>query len=160
MIFFRKLLFISLFICWTSESQAELTIEITRGVETAIPIAVVPFARKNSKARKTQLAQVVQADLSRSGYFKTLATNNMLTQPANVEQVHFRNWRALGQNYLLIGQVSQNAGRYAIQFQLFDVYKGEQLMGYRMTVAPDELRRSAHHISYLVFEKVTGKSGV
>ncbi len=160
MIFFRKFVLISLFACWAPLSQAGLTIEITRGIETAIPIAVVPFVWQSGKVQQTDIAAVIQSDLRRSGYFKTLSKTDMLTRPAGADNVRFRNWRALGQDYLLIGQVIENSGGYNVQFQLFDVYKGEQLMGYRLTVSLQELRRTAHHISDLVFEKLTGKAGV
>jgi len=43
-------------------------------------------------------------------------------------------------------------GQYNIQFQLLDVYKNGQLLGYRMTSSADDLRRTAHHISDLIFE--------
>ncbi len=158
--FFRKLVLISLLACWAPWSQAGLTIEITRGIETTIPIAVVPFAWHSGKPQQTDIAAVIQADLSRSGYFKTLSKTDMLTKPTEAGEVRFRNWRALGQDYLLIGQAIESAGRYNVQFQLFDVYKGEQIMGYRLTVSPYELRRTAHHISDLVFAKLTGKAGV
>lgn len=140
--------------------QAELTIAITKGVEAAIPIAIVPFAWSSPAGETVDLAAVVQADLTRSGFFNTLPEQEMLSQPTSAEQVRFRNWQALGQDYLLIGQVSLQNSRHQVQFQLFDVYKGEQLMGYRLSVGTAELRRTAHKISDLVFEKLTGKAGV
>lgn len=158
---FRKILLISILLLYTSFSRAELVIEITKGVETAVPIAVVPFAWQGG-AFKTpiNMAAVIQTDLNRSGLFKTLAVADMLTRPTDANKVKYRNWQALGQDYLLIGQVSEVNGRYQVQFQLFDVYKGEQILGYRLLVVEQELRRTAHYISDLVYEKLTGKKGV
>jgi len=164
--FFRKLLLCSLFAGFLSSTlvQAEtgLIIEITKGVETAVPIAIVPFGWQSMATRRapTNFASIIQADLARSGLFKTLAERDMLTKPTAADKVRFRNWRALGQEYLVIGQISEVSGRYQVQFQLFDVYKGKQLLGYRLTVTANELRRTAHHISDLVYEKLTGKKGV
>jgi len=156
----RKVLFISLVVLFTPFARAELIIEITKGVETAVPIAVVPFGwRGITKQSPVDLSAVIKGDLTRSGLFKGLATNDMLTMPTGKEQVRFRNWRALGQEYLVIGSVQQVARRYQVQFQLFDVYKGEQLIGYRLTVPASDLRRTAHHISDLVYHKLTGKKG-
>jgi TolB protein len=83
----------------------------------------------------------------------------MLTRPTEAKKVRYRNWQALGQDYLVIGQVNEVAGRYQVQFQLFDVYKGEQIIGYRLLVSEQELRRTAHYISDLIYEKLTGKKG-
>ncbi len=161
MLLFRKILLISILLLYTSFSRAELVIEITKGVEASVPIAVVPFAWQGGTLKTpVNVATVIQADLKRSGLFKTLAVADMLTRPTDANKVKYRNWQALGQDYLLIGQVSEVNGRYQVQFQLFDVYKGEQILGYRLLVVEQELRRTAHYISDLVYEKLTGKKGV
>lgn len=160
-IFLRRILLVSLVILFVPLARAELTIEITKGVETAVPIAVVPFGWQGAARQSpVNLSSVVKADLTRSGLFKALPASDMLTTPTETEKVRFRNWQALGQEYLVIGKVNQIDNRYQVQFQLFDVYKGEQLIGYRLTVPGSELRRTAHHISDLVYEKLTGKKGV
>ncbi len=155
----RTMLFISLF-GFHIPSQAELTIEITKGVETAVPIAVVPFGWQGGGRSPLNVSSVIQADLNRSGLFKTLAERDMLTKPSMAEKVRYRNWQALGQEYLVIGKVNEVAGKYQVQFQLFDVYKGEQIFGHRFTFSKNDFRRAAHHISDLVYEKLTGKKGV
>jgi TolB protein len=140
--------------------NAGLTIEITKGVESAVPIAIVPFSWQGSSAQQpVDLVEIIKSDLSRSGYFNVLEEQKMLAKPTQVAQVRFRNWQALGQDYLIIGQVRDDSGRFKINFQLFDIYKGEQLMGYHMTVPARKLRASAHHISNVIYEKLTGKKG-
>ena len=157
----RRILLISLVVFYAPISRSELVIEITKGIETAVPIAVVPFGwRGGAGGLPVNISSVVQADLNRSGLFKTLAERDMLTRPTDAAKVRYRNWQALGQEYLVIGQVNEVAGRYQVQFQLFDVYKGAQMLGYRLTVSANALRRTAHHISDLVYEKLTGKKGV
>ena len=151
----RNLLLISLITCFSSLSRAELIIEITKGIESSVPIAIVPFSGQNQK-----VSTIVANDLERSGLFKLLASSDMLTTPTKTKQVRFRNWKALGQEYLVIGQVSPIAGKYQVQFQLFDVYKGKQLLGRRWTVSEKSLRRTAHKISDLIYQQLTGKKGV
>ncbi len=157
----RRILLISLAAMFFSSARAELTLQITKDSSAAVPIAVVPFGwHGGTNQIPTKLSSVIQADLSRSGLFKTLAERDMLTKPTAAEKVKFRNWEVLGQEYLLIGQVDKVANQYRVQFQLFDVYKAERLLGYQLMVENNELRRTAHHISDLVYEKLTGRPGV
>jgi len=156
--FFRRILLIVLFGFNVPIGHAALTIEITEGVESAVPVAVVPFA---SQGAPVNISAVVNADLERSGYFKMMDEQGMPGRPSTSAEVNFQDWQALGQNYLVIGQVTDaGGGQYNVQFQLLDVYKSGQLLGYRMTSSATDLRRTAHHISDLIFEKLTGKKGV
>ncbi|MCX7066208.1 MAG: Tol-Pal system beta propeller repeat protein TolB [Methylococcales bacterium] len=141
-----------------SSSHAELTIEITQGVESALPVAVVPFA---SQGVPVDIRNIVNADLERSGYFKMLSEQAMISRPSTPAEVEFKSWQDLGQNYLVIGRVNPNSdGQYSVEFQLFDVYKGSQLIGYQMNSSTADLRKTAHTISDLIFQKLTGKKGV
>ncbi|ATG89048.1 Tol-Pal system beta propeller repeat protein TolB [Methylomonas koyamae] len=137
---------------------AGLTIEITKGSQTAVPIAIVPFAQQGSIGN-VKLSDVVSSDLAGSGFFKTLAEDDMLTKPSEPERVNFKDWQVLGQDYMTIGQVVGNGNSFNIQFYLFNVHNGQLLMGYRLTAGANELRRAAHHISDLIYEKLTGRKG-
>lgn len=145
---------------YTINANAELTIEITEGIESALPISIVPFAMQGSAGVPVDVSFVVNADLGRSGYFKMLDQQSMPGKPTTAEAINFKDWQAINQNYMVIGQVTETGGQYSVQFQLFDVYKGTQLLGYRMNSSAADLRRTAHHISDLIFEKLTGKKGV
>jgi TolB protein len=156
--FFRRILLVVVIGFNAPISYAALTIEITEGVESAVPIAVVPFA---SQTAPVNISAVVNADLERSGYFKMMAEQSMPGRPTTAAEVNFKDWQALGQNYLVIGQVADaGGGQYNVQFQLLDAYKSGQLLGYRMSTSAADLRKTAHHISDLIFEKLTGKKGV
>jgi len=154
-----------IFVCgllgfYSANSSAELNIEITEGIESALPISVVPFAMQGAAGVPVDVSFVVNSDLGRSGYFKMLDRQNMPGKPSTAEVINFKDWQAINQNYMVIGQVIEDRGQYSVQFQLFDVYKGTQLLGYRMNSSAADLRRTAHHISDLIFEKLTGKKGV
>lgn len=143
-------------------ARAALTIEITQGVQGALPIAIVPFGWTGPSPRAPEdIAAIIAADLRRSGRFSPFPEKDMLSRPRDASEVNFKDWRVLGQESLVIGQV-RNTGpdSFEIQFQLFDVFKGEQLAGYTIPVKGSVLlRRAAHYIADIIYEKLTGEPG-
>jgi TolB protein len=156
-----KRLLISTLLFWCLQASADpLTIEITGGAEGALPIAVVPFGWKAGGAPSQDIAAIVSADLQRSGRFQPMPVPDMLARPESGSQVEFKDWKALGQDHLLVGQVNPDGrGGYLIHFELFDVIKGEQLAGDNLTASVRDLRAAAHHIADVVYERVTGEPG-
>jgi len=157
----KKLLILALFLLWHSGLSAGLTIEITEGAEGALPIAVVPFGWQGpGQPPAENIGAIVDADLKRSGRFKTLPPQDMLAKPHTGADVEFRDWKVLGMESLVVGQLRPNGtGGYMVRFQLFDVFKGEQLAGYSIPTTARDLRATAHHISDLIYEKLTGQRG-
>lgn len=143
-------------------AQAELQIEITQGVDKALPIAVVPFGWQGSGAgAPLDAAAIVAADLARSGRFDLLDRKDMLQRPTTGADVDFGDWRIQGSEVLIIGRVLQpGPDQYEIQFQVFDVLRGEQLLGYRQPATAADFRRGCHRVADLIYEKLTGIRGV
>ncbi|UZE97602.1 Tol-Pal system beta propeller repeat protein TolB [Alkalimarinus alittae] len=142
-------------------SVAELMIEITQGADSAIPIAVVPFANKSTKAIPQDIRKIIAEDLQRSGEFDPLATNRMLSLPTSAKEVYYRDWRLLKQNFLLIGGIeySEYTKTYKIEYQLFDVNQQKRVVGEVVSGGEKSLRDLAHHISDAIYEAVTGIRG-
>ncbi len=157
----KRIILMLLFACWSMQVAAALTIEITEGEEGALPIAVVPFAYQGQGARPDQdLAAIVRSDLRRSGRFDPMPVRDMLARPSSGSQVEFRDWKALGMENLVIGSIKSNgSGGYLVRFQLFDVFKGEQLAGYSIPTTVRNLRRTAHQIADIVYQQLTGQRG-
>jgi TolB protein len=154
----KKLLWLIVLLVLASTSRAELTIEITEGVGGGLPVAIVPFASAGVPA---DISAIVHADLARSGYFKMFPPASVPSRPSSAGEVNYPQWQGLGQNYMAVGRVNSiGGGQYDVQFQLLDVFKTEQMLGYKMTATADNLRKTAHHISDLIFEKLTGKKGM
>ncbi|VAW88191.1 Tol-Pal system beta propeller repeat protein TolB [hydrothermal vent metagenome] len=158
---FSYLLLSSLFLLAMSQSRAAMTIEITQGVSGALPIAVVPFGMAPNMVLDQDVSGIVQADLIRSGRFKSVDESDFITRPHKGSEVNFRDWRLLDVPYLLIGKVSsREEGNFDIQFELFDVFKSERLEGRLLSnISQDDLRGAAHQISDLVYEVLTGVKG-
>jgi TolB protein len=158
----RRLWMLLLLLPWALSARAELTIEITQGAEGALPIAVVPFgwSGTGAGAPKYNVGEIVAADLARSGRFKPLAPAQMLAKPHRGTDVDFRDWRALRMENLVVGELTPNGvGGYLVRFQLFDVYRGEQIAGYNIPTTARDLRAAAHYVSDLIYETLTGERG-
>ncbi len=138
-------------------AQAELTVQITQGVEGGIPIAIVPFGGPQSGEN---LGSIVASDLARSGRFKVLPESQMMERPTTPEQVRFETWKALGQDDLVIGQIRQEGPDHFIaQFELFDAVRGNQLATFSLPFAAPESRRTAHRIADIIYKQLTGENG-
>ncbi len=142
-------------------ANAALTIEITGGVEGALPIAVVPFdtSRLSSKL-PVDIAGIVASDLNRSGVLKSMERTRLPANPHYSNQVQYARWRTAGQDYLVVGRVLEKSpGLYNIEFQLLDVLKQKQLLGRSMPAKKRNLRSRAHQISDFIYEQITGTRG-
>lgn len=137
-----------------------LRIEITRGVTGALPVAVVPFAWEGAGAPPLDFAGIIGANLQRSGRFRQFPEADMLERPSVGADIKFENWRVFGIDNLVIGRVRRgDDGRYSVQFQLFDVYRGRQMIGYSIPATAAGLRRAAHLASDMIYEALTGERG-
>ena len=142
--------------------SANLVIEITEGAEGALPIAIVPFKWGGPADQKPahDVGAIISADLKRSGRFNPLSSSKMLAKPSTGDEVDFRDWRALAMENIVVGQVQANGtGGYLVRFQLFDVFRGEQVTGYTVPTTASDLRSTAHHISDIIYETLTGDVG-
>jgi TolB protein len=138
-----------------------LTIRITEGIQGASPIAIVPFGGEPSaESAASTISEVITADLARSGFFRVLPQQDLIARPHSGDQVNFKDWRLLNTDSLVVGQVDNNGvDGYLVRFQLFDVYRGEQLAGFSGPTTASSLRQTAHQIADIIFEKLTGIAG-
>ncbi len=138
-----------------------LEIEITQGVEGALPIAVVPFPYTGKGNPPAQdVAAVITADLGRSGRFRTLPLKDMLARPSRADRVDFRDWRAVNVENLVIGEVLPNGpSGFMVKFRLYDVFRGEQITGFSLPTTQHDLRSTAHQIADMIYEELIGQRG-
>jgi len=150
-----------LLLVFSSVSHAVLNIEITQGVDGSLPIAVVPFQwTAGVKPGDADVSEIIRSDLARSGKFSPLAEKDLIANPRKPEDVHFKSWRMTGVDHLVIGEVQlKSDGQYQVQFRLFDILKGEQVLGYSFSATKASLRSVAHRISDHIIKNLTGLSG-
>ncbi|QEY64495.1 Tol-Pal system protein TolB [Metapseudomonas lalkuanensis] len=139
--------------------QAADPLVITSGTDRATPIAVVPFGWQGGTVLPTDISEVVGNDLRNSGYFEPIPRQNMISLPTQASEVIYRDWKALGAQYVLVGSVVPAGGRLQVQFALFNVTTEQQVMAGNVSGSTDQLRDMAHYIADQSFEKLTGIKG-
>jgi len=163
-------LFLSLsIIIFSAQASARLDILITEGVNTARPIAVVPFKWLGNGPKPEQFADIIAADLQRSGKFSPIALNKMPNTPSNSNDINYAQWHNMGVEAIVIGEIqpTEEANKYSITYELLNVVTGNlEMSAYnptldkrRFLVANTKTREHAHRISDLVYEKLTGERG-
>ncbi len=140
-------------------ASALIEIEITRGVDNAIPIAIVPFGWSGSGEPPADIAAIVGADLQRSGNFAPLNRADLVANPVSGDIPLYSNWRLSGADFLLIGGMRRSPDGYVMEFQLFDILQQELMTGFSFQVTDQTIRSAAHQISDEVYEEILGISG-
>ena len=144
----------------TTSAEELLEIRIEQGIESALPIAIVPFDWAASVEAPENVSAIVAADLKSSGRFAPLPAADLPSRPVNFSDVNFKDWRLVGMDNLLIGQIEQiSPDRFSVEFRLIDIYQQKQLAGFRIPTSAGGLRQTAHHISDIVYEAILKTKG-
>ena len=156
----RLLLICTALFCTSVHSADELKIVIDRGIENSLPIAVIPFAWDRETEPPVDFALTISNNLARSGRFAPMRSQDLPQRPVEFQQINFKDWRLLGMETIVIGNFkSTTEDNYEVDFRLVDIYRGEQIAGFRIPSSHKRLRRTAHYISDIIFEKLTGIKG-
>jgi TolB protein len=122
---------------WPSRVAAQLQVDITAGVTDPIPIAVQPF-----EGDAAALAQIVAADLGRSGRF--------VIRPRN-EADYLVTGRAAPAN------AAASVGALAIGFELQNLLTGQTLLKETLSAPAAATRQAAHRIADRIYLRLIGQ---
>ncbi|HET8816615.1 MAG TPA: Tol-Pal system beta propeller repeat protein TolB [Pseudidiomarina sp.] len=160
-------------------AKAALEIVITEGIDSARPIAVVPFRWKGTGPAPEGLTDVVAADLMRSGKFNPIPVTAMPQQPSTASEIDYSRWASLGVEAILIGTIEPYAvDRYTVSFEIVDILRGQITSGTQVlrngqlvtaedhildarssVISGNQFRQYSHRISDVFYETLTGQRG-
>jgi TolB protein len=162
---------IILFVLFTSQLHALIEVDITRGNLDPLPVAVSPLsADKNtndklSKELKIEkighkISEVVEKNLKNSGLFNPLNKDAFLQKPDIAHlKPRFEDWSLIKAQALITGKVTLNDEKLRVEFRLWDVLAGKEMMALAFTTVPSNWRRVGHIITDKVYERLTGEKG-
>lgn len=164
----RPLFFVAL--CLVSQSSfAILHLVLTQGVDTALPIAMVPF----SEPTNAGVSGVIAADLQNSGRFKIVTQGDPTHQEHAANHIDLAYWQKQNANYLIVGNVTLVLNdEYRVEYSVVNLYRDDNspqtimnqqapiLLSETFTVKADRLRGLAHHISDTIYQKILGEPGI
>ncbi len=150
-------------LCAAPPAHAVVEVDITQGNLRPMPIAVAPFLGGGPKSDGLggSVAEIITADLERSGLFKPIDSAAFIERIFNIDvPPRFRDWRAISAEALVVGQISDTGnGQIKAQFRLWDVFTGRELKGEAFYAQSTDWRRIGHIIADAVYERLTGEKG-
>lgn len=157
----RKWFLVVFFLFLQSSVYAALELELTQGIDSAIPVAVTPFAGEQSPATK-EIADVIRSDIQNSGLLRVLDKDNGDRYSEDASAVHYGFWRQYHIDNLVLGKVvAKGDDRYDVLVQLLEtVGKKKVLFNKEFTIPGKDARRLAHHIADLIYQELTGERGI
>jgi len=152
---FKRVLALCLLACIATSVQAQLRVDISGTGAQQYPVAIADFS---GDPAGRMIAEVIRADLTRSGQFRLInTTGTTLTVDSPIA---YDEWRNRGADYLAYGTVILNSDRYEVKYRLADTINRAPLDGVVFSVSDRGLRRIAHQIADRIYEKITGVRGV
>lgn len=136
----------------------ELCFDLNPSKFKPMPIAIADFGGDATAA--PQVSGIIAANLQRSGLFEPLDRARHPERNLAFEaSPNFQAWAATGAQALITGRVLRDAARITVEYRLWDLATGAQIIGQRHGVDVANWRRLAHLASDAVFERITGEGG-
>jgi TolB protein len=137
-------------------ASAQFRVEISGVGATQVPVVVASF--RDEAASGMPVSPIIRADLLRSGLFRVNESGTALDERSSVVAAE---WRGRGADAVIAGSVNKLAdGRFDVRFKLWDVVKGEELLGRSRVVLAADLRLAAHRVADEIYQAITGEPGV
>ena len=166
-----RILLIFYFIFLPLKAFALIEVDITRGNLNPLPIAVSPLSIDETSRQSfekilkkkdigVEIALVVEKNLKASGLFNPLNKDAFLQKPdiANLKP-RFEDWNLIKAQALITGKVNIIEEKLRVEFRLWDVLAGKEMMALAFTTVPNNWRRVGHIITDKVYERLTGEKG-
>ena len=165
------LIYICLFTFNWGKARSLIEVDITRGNLNPLPLAVSPLSVDQNSKKKfkdllkledigIEISKVVENNLRQSGLFNPLDPKAFLQKPdiAHVKP-RFEDWALIKAQALITGEVKIVDEKLRVEFRLWDVLAGKEIMALAFTTVSENWRRVGHIITDKVYQRLTGEKG-
>lgn len=163
------ILFFCTLLIFSNSAAAKVYVDIDSPTFQQIPIAICDFGNQTTSATKSAnfgitVSDDVKKDLSLTGIFNILNKKSFLEEkdssPATTtEKIRFSDWAAIGADYLLQGNITQNDKEIIVESRLFDVTRGELLFNKRYHSEINKLKTISRAIASDILLTLTNDEG-
>ena len=164
-------IYVSLFILNWGKAWSLIEVDITRGNLNPLPLAVSPLSVDQNSREKfkdllkiddigAEISKVVENNLRQSGLFNPLDPKAFLQKPdiAHVKP-RFEDWALIKAQALITGEVKIVDEKLRVEFRLWDILAGKEIMALAFTTVSENWRRVGHIITDKVYQRLTGEKG-
>ena len=148
-----------------------IEVDITRGNLNPLPVAVSPLFIETKSIKAFQdllkkknigedIATVIENNLKSTGLFNPIKKEAFLQKPDIAHlKPRFEDWSLIKAQALITGEVKFENEKLRVEFRLWDVLAGKEMMALAFTTVPNNWRRVGHIITDKVYQRLTGEKG-
>ena len=162
---------ISFFIFFSFNSHALIEVDITRGNLNPLPVAVSPLFIDSTSENKIskelgnlniglEISTIIENNLKKTGLFNPLNKDAFIQEPDIAHlKPRFEDWQLIKAQALITGKVEMLENNLRIEFRLWDILAGREMLALAFTTVPNNYRRVGHIITDKVYQRLTGEQG-
>jgi TolB protein len=167
----KIIFFIFYLLIFVNPLKAAVEVDITRGNLDPLPIAVSPLhveagsvdiiqGDKIIKNVGSEISKIIEVNFRRSGLFNPLKKESFVQTPeiAHIKP-RFEDWKLIKAQALVTGKVKVSNDKLRVEFRLWDLVAGKEIVALAFSTSPDNWRRVAHIISDKIYKRLTGEDG-
>ncbi len=163
------ILFFCTLLIFSNRAMAKVYVDIDSPTFQQIPIAICDFKNKEASPAKITdfgitVSEGVKKDLSLTGIFNILNKKSFLEEKDSAttvmaEKIRFSDWTAIGADYLLRGNTTQNDKEIIADSYLFDVIRGELIFNKKYHAEANNPKEISRAIASDILMALTGDEG-
>ena len=167
----KIVIIISFFIFFSFNSHALIEVDITRGNLNPLPVAVSPLFIDSTSENKIskelgnlniglEISIIIENNLKKTGLFNPLNQDAFIQKPDIAHlKPRFEDWQLIKAQALITGKVEMLENNLRVEFRLWDILAGREMLALAFTTVPNNYRRVGHMITDKVYQRLTGEQG-